>query len=187
MTHFKVESLSLVGLNLIQREKKEDSRGDFSRLFCDEELSITGWESSIKQINLTNTISLGTIRGLHYQNQPSSEMKIVTCLKGAIWDVAVDLRSESDTFLEWHSEILSEENQRSLSIPKGFAHGFQSLTPNVDVLYFHSESYDAHSEAGIRYNDPAVGIEWPMQVATISERDLSHPLLNEHFKGVKLK
>jgi len=181
-----LQELSLAGLYSIQRNKRLDSRGSFSRLFCDGELSVAGWNSTIRQINTTTTNAPGTVRGLHFQNQPSSEMKIVTCLKGAIWDVAVDLRSGSDTFLQWHSEILSEENQVSLSIPKGFAHGFQSLSPNVDVLYFHSAPYDSKAEAGIRYNDPILNIKWPMSLSSISERDLSHPLLNKEFKGVEL-
>ena len=135
---------------------------------------------------MTETSTAGTLRGLHYQYQPNSEMKVVTCLKGKIWDVAVDLRRNSKTFLEWHAEILSEENQLSLSIPKGFAHGFQTLTPDVEVLYFHSAPYDANTEAGLRYNDPALNIRWPMEITAISKRDLGHPFLDREFKGVEL-
>jgi len=176
--------LLLEGLYSITRKKRVDSRGYFSRLFCDEELLSIGWNSSIKQINMTRTTVPGTLRGIHYQNQPHSEMKLVSCLKGAIWDVVVDLRSESPTFLEWHSQVLSEENQISLSIPMGFAHGFQSLTPDVELLYFHSASYDVNAEAGIRYNDPILNVDWPLVITEISDRDLNHPLLNGDFKGV---
>ncbi len=185
MTQLKCEQLSINGLFLIKRLQRVDSRGSFTRLFCDEELSRIGWMSPIKQINMTRTNNRGTLRGLHYQNQPHSEMKIVSCLKGAIWDVAVDLRSDSETFLQWHSEILSEENQLSLSIPRGFAHGFQTLTSDVEVLYFHSASYNANAEAGLRYDDPILNVSWPMEVTEISTRDLNHPLLNMEFKGVK--
>lgn len=186
MKHFTLEPLSLQALYLVKREMRVDSRGHFSRLFCDEELSSIGWTSSIPQINMTKTRTLGTLRGLHYQNPPHSEMKLVSCLKGAIWDVVVDLRSGSDTFLKWHSEILSEENQHTLSIPRGFAHGFQTLTPDVEVLYFHSASYNADAEAGLRYDDPALNVNWPMQIAEVSTRDLNHPLLNGEFRGVEL-
>jgi dTDP-4-dehydrorhamnose 3,5-epimerase len=186
LTQFTFEPLLLEGLHSITRKKRVDSRGYFSRLFCDEELLSIGWNSPIKQINMTKTTVRGTLRGIHYQNQPHSEMKLVSCLKGAIWDVVVDLRSESPTFLEWHSQVLSEENQLSLSIPMGFAHGFQSLTSDVELLYLHSASYDVNAEAGLRYDDPNLNIEWPLGITEISDRDLNHPLLNGEFKGVDL-
>lgn len=187
MTQLKCEQLSLKGLFSVERLQRVDSRGSFTRLFCDEELSSIGWRSSIKQINMTKTNNRGTLRGLHYQNQPHSEIKIVSCLKGAIWDVVVDLRKDSDTFLQWHSEILNEENQLSLYIPQGFAHGFQTLTPDAEVLYFHSASYNANAEAGLRYDDPILNVNWPMEVTEISTRDLNHPSLSMEFKGVKLE
>jgi dTDP-4-dehydrorhamnose 3,5-epimerase len=186
LSAFEFENLSLEGLFTVKRLKRVDARGDFTRLFCDEELSCVGWTSPIRQINITKTSNLGTVRGLHYQNQPFSERKLVTCLSGAIWDVVVDLRRDSKTFLNWHSQVLSEDNRLSLSIPQGFAHGFQTLTADAEVLYFHSAPYNAEAEAGLRFNDPILNVNWPKEITEISTRDLNHPLLNLEFKGVKI-
>ena len=121
---------------------------------------------------------------MHYQNNPHSEMKMVSCLNGEIYDVVIDLRSSSSTFLQWHGELLSSENQSSLIIPEGFAHGFQSLAPNCELLYFHSEQYNASSEAGLNFKDPLLSINWPIEVFEVSKRDLLHKFIDKDFKGV---
>jgi dTDP-4-dehydrorhamnose 3,5-epimerase len=123
---------------------------------------------------------------MHFQNAPHSEMKLVSCLQGEIWDVAVDLRKNSPTFLRWHAERLSAENCRALLIPEGFAHGFQTLTDDCELLYLHSAPYVREAEAGIRLNDPLINIHWPLEFFEISTRDAGHPLLNDQFKGIAL-
>ena len=127
--------LPMSGLALIERQRLGDSRGFLSRLFCAEELNKTGWKKPIAQINHTLTSQCGTVRGMHFQHPPYAEMKLVTCIRGQVWDVVVDLREDSPTFLHWHAEILSRENNRALLIPEGFAHGFQTLVDDVELLY----------------------------------------------------
>jgi dTDP-4-dehydrorhamnose 3,5-epimerase len=123
---------------------------------------------------------------MHFQNRPHAEMKLVTCLQGEVWDVAVDLRRNSPTFLQWHAEKLSSENCRALLIPEGFAHGFQSLSDDCELLYLHSATYVQHAEAGLRPNDPALHISWPLDLQYLSVKDAGHPLLNDQFLGVDL-
>jgi len=138
----------------------------------------------ISQVNQTVTKSRGTVRGLHYQRKPFAEIKLISCLKGKVWDVAVDLRKDSPTFLQWHSEELSSENHRALLIPEGFAHGFQTMSDDCELLYMHTAQYTREAEAGIRPNDPRLQISWPLEIYEISKRDTSHPLLNKKFKGI---
>jgi dTDP-4-dehydrorhamnose 3,5-epimerase len=174
---FEFTQLPLTGLFLVKRKRMGDSRGYLERLFCARELAETGWTESIAQINQTYTAKAGTIRGMHFQYPPHAEKKLVMCLRGRVYDVAIDIRKDSPTFLKWHGEILSPEASNALLIPEGFAHGFQTLTPDVEMLYCHSAFYAPESESGIHYNDPAVGIEWPMKVTDVSERDKKHPLI----------
>ena len=171
---------------MIERKPIRDSRGHLARIFCAEHLKGAGWKKPIAQINQTMTKSRGTVRGLHFQNAPYAEMKLISCLQGEIWDVAVDLRKNSPTFLKWHGEKLSSENYRALLIPEGFAHGFQTLTNDCELLYLHSAPYKPDSEGGIRPNDPYLAIAWPLKFYEVSERDSEHPLLNDLFKGIKL-
>jgi dTDP-4-dehydrorhamnose 3,5-epimerase len=138
MARFTVEATPLSGLKLIQRQKLEDSRGFFSRFFCAEELANAGFAQPVAQMNHTLTRRRGSVRGLHFQYPPHAEDKLVSCLHGEIFDVAIDIRRDSPTFLHWHAEKLSAENGRSLLIPKGFAHGFQALTDDAELLYVHS-------------------------------------------------
>jgi dTDP-4-dehydrorhamnose 3,5-epimerase len=138
----------------------------------------------VAQINHTGTRKKGTVRGMHFQYPPHAELKLVSCLRGHIWDVAVDLRAGSPTFLKWHAEELSAENGRAMLIPEGCAHGFQTLTNDVEMLYVHSAPYVTESEGGVRATDPLLAISWPMPIAEISERDANHPLLDSHFLGV---
>ncbi|NQU55759.1 MAG: dTDP-4-dehydrorhamnose 3,5-epimerase family protein [Rhodospirillales bacterium] len=181
-----VADTPLAGLKIIGRQSLSDSRGSFLRLFCAEELAGAGWKSSIAQINYTVTSRCGTIRGMHYQLATLAEAKLVSCLKGEVFDVAVDLRIGSPTFMRWHAQRLSADNGRALLIPEGFAHGFQSLTDNVELLYCHSTAYAPHAEAGINPLDSALAIDWPLPKPELSERDLGHPMLTEEFEGVRL-
>ena len=172
---FEFTELSISGLYLIERKPIEDARGTFIRFFCAEELRCVGFKGSIAQMNFTLTKRKGTVRGMHFQESPYSEQKIVTCLSGKIFDVAVDLREDSPTYLNWHAEILSETNGRSLFIPKGFAHGFQTLVPNCRLLYVHSEFFTPEAEGGLSYDDPKLAIKWPEKISFVSERDKIHP------------
>ena len=184
MTRLTITHLPLEGLRLITRHRLGDRRGSFSRLFCAEELAPAGWTKSIAQINHTVTPMRGTVRGMHFQQPPYTEMKLVTCLRGEVFDVAVDLRKGSPTFLSWHGETLSSANNRALLIPEGFAHGFQALTDDVELLYCHSTPYAAGCEGGVQPTDPQLGIIWPMPIAMLSERDSEHPLLTDSFSGI---
>ena len=186
MNRFNVFDLPLEGLKLIERQRLVDSRGYLSRLFCAQELSVAGWHLPIAQINHTFTARRGTVRGIHYQKPPKAEMKLVTCIRGEVWDVAVDLRYGSPTFLNWHAEILSEHNNSSLLIPEGFGHGFQVIEPESELLYLHTEYHEDSSEAGLRYDDPMLGVIWPIAVSNFSERDANHPLIDVSFRGVNV-
>ena len=186
MKRLEISHLPLAGLKLITRHRLGDSRGSFSRLFCAEELATAFWTKPIAQINLTVTPKIGTVRGMHFQHSPYSEMKLVTCLRGDVYDVAVDLRQGSPTFLCWHGEMLSADNNRAMLIPEGFAHGFQALTDDVELLYCHSAPYAAGFEGGVQPTDPQLSIVWPMQIARLSERDSDHPLLTDSFLGIVL-
>jgi len=186
VSHFILSDLSLEGLKLIERQLMGDSRGFLVRLFCAEELASVGWRRPIAQINHTYTARRGTVRGMHFQHPPHGEMKLVSCLRGTVWDVAVDLRKDSPTFLHWYGEELSADNHRALLIPEGFAHGFQSLTEDVELLYCHSAAYHAGAEGGVNPQDPRLAIAWPLEVSTISDRDADHPMLNRDFTGITL-
>jgi len=140
----------------------------------------------MEQINHTHTRTAGTIRGMHYQSPPYAEMKLVSCIRGKIWDVAIDLRADSPTFLHWHAEILSPENGRALLVPEGFAHGFQSLIDDSEIVYCNSAPYAPEAEGGVLYCDAKVDIEWPLQPTVISDRDRKHPLIDKDFLGVRI-
>ena len=184
MNRFNITDLPLAGLKLIERHRRGDDRGFLSRLFCGDELEVAGWKKPIAQINHTFTSKCGTIRGLHYQTQPHNEMKLVSCIRGEVWDIAVDLRSNSSTFMQWHAQILSEDNGHALIIPEGFAHGFQTLINDCELLYMHNANYSPHAEAALRFNDERLAITWPLPVTEISERDKAHPLLTTKFNGI---
>ena len=173
-----------LGLRVIERKPIGDTRGSLTRLFCVEELAAAGWNAPVKQINHTFTARRGTLRGMHYQRPPHAETKLISCLRGEVWDVAVDVRKGSPTFLKWFATTLSAENNRALLIPQGFAHGFQTLTDDVDLLYCHSALYAPDAEAGLHPLDPRLAIDWPLPHHDISERDQGHPLINATYKGV---
>jgi dTDP-4-dehydrorhamnose 3,5-epimerase len=186
MTQFSIIDTPLDGLKIIERKPIQDSRGFLSRIFCADQLKSVGWDKPISQINQTMTKRKGTVRGMHYQNNPHAEMKLVTCLQGDIWDVAIDLRKNSKTFLRWHAERLSAKNCRAMLIPEGFAHGFQTFTDDCELIYLHTAPYALGAEAGIRPNDPCLDISWPLDFFKISIKDATHPLLNEQFLGIEL-
>lgn len=176
----------LPGLLVVTAEPCADERGRLVRIFCEREFSAAGFSGRVAQANLTLTRRPGAVRGLHFQRPPRAEAKLVRCLRGEVFDVAVDLRAGSPTFLEWHAEILSGENLRALFIPEGFAHGFQALTPDCEMLYLHGEVYSPECEGGLRHDDPALAIAWPLPVSELSARDRNHPLLDPSFAGVAL-
>jgi dTDP-4-dehydrorhamnose 3,5-epimerase len=184
MRRFAIEELSLPGLKKVKRTKLGDERGFLTKLFSEEDLGHVGWNGSIKQVNHTFTQLKGTIRGMHFQYPPHVEMKLISCIRGSVWDVAVDLRNNSPTFLKWTAINLSSENLEALLIPQGFAHGFQTLTDDCELIYLHSENYHAESEGAIRYNDPALDINWPLKRTNISLRDQNHPFVTPDFKGI---
>lgn len=185
MSRFEVINTSLEYLKVIQRKPIGDSRGFLSRLFCAESFEKFGFDKCINQINHTLTKNKGTIRGMHYQNPPHAEMKLVSCLHGEVFDVAVDLRKDSPTFLHWYAEVLSADNHRSLLIPEGFAHGFQTLTYDCEMLYLHSAPYVKEAEGALNAMDPTLAIDWPLPVSDMSEKDRSHPTIENSFKGIE--
>ena len=186
MTLFAKYDTALSGLMEIERLPLLDSRGFFCRMYCQETFAQFGWAGGITQINHTLTKEAGSLRGLHYQLPPHAEDKFVSCIAGAVYDVAVDLRYGSETFLKWYGTILSEENRKSLLIPKGFAHGFQTLRPDCVMLYMHSAPYNPTSERGIPPDDPLLAIDWPMNFGEVSDRDRRHLPLTAEFIGITL-
>lgn len=177
---------ALKGLVIIKLEPFKDDRGQFSRIYCEKELKEIGHLKRIVQINQSLTKRKGTLRGLHYQVPPRAEIKIVRCVRGSVFDVAVDLRCKSKTFLKWQGEILSEINDKMFYIPEGFAHGFQALEENSQLLYFHTDFYSHEYEKGILFNDPKIDIKWPMKITEVSERDKSFNYISDNFDGVEL-
>ncbi len=184
MSRFAVHDTPIAGLKVVERRSLSDERGFLNRLFCAEELQPAGWSKPIAQINLTLTRSRGAVRGLHFQHRPHAELKLVNCVRGKVFDVAVDLRRGSPTFLQWHGVELSEDNDCSLLIPEGFAHGFQTLLPESELLYFHSCAYDPTSEGAVHVADPRVGIAWPLPIGELSVRDRGYPMLSASFDGI---
>ena len=184
---FDILNTRLAGLYAIQRKPLGDQRGYLERLFCQDEMQSIFGARRIVQINHTLTRKKGAIRGLHYQHPPYAEGKLISCLRGEVFDVAVDLRKKSPTFLHWHGEILSDKNHRSLFIPEGFAHGFQTLANDCEMLYFHTQVYRADAEGGLNALDQELAIDWPLAVTQQSERDQQHPMLNQiNFQGLVL-
>jgi dTDP-4-dehydrorhamnose 3,5-epimerase len=175
---------SLAGSYVIDLETKPDERGWFARYYCKKEFKEIGHTKEWVQMNHSFTAQKGTIRGMHFQLHPYKEIKMLRCIAGSVYDVIIDLRKDSATFLKWTGVELSAANKKMLYIPGGFAHGFQCLEDNCELIYHHSEFYNPEAESGIRYNDPAVTIKWPLPVTVLSPRDESHSLLTENFKGI---
>lgn len=181
---FDVSETTIPGVYVLERKPRIDERGWLDRMYCTTDLAGVLGSRTIAQVNRTFTQSMATVRGMHYQVQPSAETKIVSCLRGAIFDVAVDLRRDSPTFLKWHAELVSEENRRSLFVPEGFAHGFQTVVDECEVLYFATAAYDPAAERGFHPLDPRVAIAWPLPIGRLSERDASHPHIGPEFDGI---
>ena len=186
MSRFGIVDTPISGLRIVERSPRSDERGFLTRLFCAEELLAAGWSKPIAQINQTMTRRVGAVRGMHFQFPPHAEMKLVSCIDGEVWDVAVDLRRGSPTFLKWFGAILSPDNGRALLIPEGFAHGFQTLTTDCELIYFHSCAYHAESESAVHPEDPRVAVRWPRPIAEMSARDRGHLLLSPDFRGFAL-
>lgn len=174
----------IAGATLLESSALQDERGAFARLFCAAELEPLIGDRRVVQVNHSITRRVGAIRGLHFQRAPQAEMKIVRCLRGRVFDVAVDLRRESPTFLRWTACELSPESRRAFLIPEGCAHGFQVLEADSELLYLHTAFYDRAAEGGVRFDDPRVGVTWPLVPTDLSERDRSHPLLPADFNGI---
>lgn len=186
MSRFDFISTPLSDLLVVQRKVIEDHRGFLSRFYCAEEYRAAGINKPISQINQTLTRKKGAVRGLHFQCPPHAEIKMVSCMNGEIFDVAVDLRRDSPTYLQWHGEILSASNRKSLLIPEGFAHGFQALTEDCELIYLHTVAYHPESEGALNVSDPKINIAWPLPVNDLSERDRNHPWIKSEFEGIAL-
>lgn len=165
----------LPGAYLIDIEKRGDQRGFFARAWCQKEFEAHGLIRRVVQANISLSKRKGTLRGMHYQAAPYAEAKLVRCTRGAIYDAIIDLRPDSPTYMQWLGVELTAENYRMLYVPEGFAHGFQTLVDNTEVAYQVSQFYTPEAEGGVRYNDPAFGIEWPLEVQVISDKDKSWP------------
>jgi dTDP-4-dehydrorhamnose 3,5-epimerase len=176
----------LAGVVSVESTPFRDSRGSFFRAFCDQELYQPLAGQPIRQINVSRTERVGAVRGLHFQHPPAAEIKLVRCLRGRVWDVAVDVRRGSPTFLRWYAEELTPESHRMLLIPAGCAHGYQVLEEGSELLYLHTASYQPELEDGLRFDDPALGIDWPLPPGDLSARDQGHPLLAADFAGIPL-
>lgn len=169
---------------LANLDPKEDGRGIFTRIFCQKELGEIGFDKQIKQTNHSFTKQKGTLRGMHYQIHPAAEVKIIRVIKGTIYDVIVDLREGSETYLKWISITLSAERPQLLYIPEGFAHGFQTLSDDVEMIYQHSSFHNPDYERGFRYDDPKVKISWPLTVSNLSKKDREYAdLKSDIMKG----
>jgi len=177
---------NLPGVMVAESEFKADERGTFMRFYCEHELAGVIGQRHILQINHSRTNNVGAVRGMHYQKPPHAEMKLIRCLKGRVWDVAVDLRTGSPTFLQWHAEELTPDNARMMIIPEGCAHGFQVQEADSELLYLHTAFYASESEGGISCTDPRLGIAWPLPPSDLSERDSSHAPITHEFLGISI-
>jgi dTDP-4-dehydrorhamnose 3,5-epimerase len=181
---FVVTETPLSGLRVLTRLPREDERGIFQRMYCAETFAAWGILPPLSQINLSTTHLAGAVRGLHFQYPPHAELKIVSCPRGSIFDVAVDVREGSPTYLRWYGEVLSADNHRAMVVPEGFAHGFQALLPDSDVLYFTTAPYVPEAQGGLRPDDPAVAIVWPRVLEQISEQDSAWPRVGAGFQPI---
>lgn len=182
----KLVETTIAGVFEAVSEPRADHRGAFARLFCARELEAAHGGRPIVQINHSLTRKVGAIRGLHFQHPPKAEAKWVRCLRGRVFDVAVDLRRGSPTFLRWTAVTLEPSRMNAIFIPEGCAHGFQALEPDSELLYLHSEFYAPEAEGAVRWDDPRVAVDWPLPATDLSERDRNHPLLDASFGGVQV-
>lgn len=182
----KIVDTPLAGLLRVVLSPSTDARGTFTRWFCEQELANALAGRHIVQANHSRTEQIGTVRGLHYQVPPHAEMKLIRCIRGKVFDVAVDLRETSETFLQWYSVELSDRKPEMILIPEGFAHGFQVLETGSELLYLHTAIYASESERGLRFDDPKLGITWPLPPERVSVRDQAHSLISKSFAGIRL-
>lgn len=171
------EPLGPEGLTLVRIEKRVDARGFFARTFCVEEFADAGIDVTWVQINTAVNTGAGTLRGLHFQRPPMADAKLVRCVRGAIFDVVVDIRLGSATYGQAVAVTLDDTGRDMLYVPPGFAHGYQTLTPDVEMLYLHSKPYSPEHEGGLAWDDPSLGLDWPLPAAEVSDRDGRHPAL----------
>ena len=181
----KFNKTPLEGARVIELEKRGDDRGFFARYFCEREFAADGLETRFVQINNSLSSKKGTLRGMHYQLPPSPEVKVVRCVRGSLWDAIVDLRPDSPTFMKWFGAELSAENRHMMYVPRGFAHAILTLTDDAEAIYLVSTFYDPQAERGLRWNDPAIGIEWPIEPVEISPKDAKWPDFDPDFHGVE--
>lgn len=186
MGRMNIETTAIAGVHVIQLTPVSDSRGRFTRLFCEQELTPIRPHLHFVQINLSQSRGRGIVRGMHYQSPPAAEAKLIHCLRGRVFDVAVDLRAGSPTFLQWRGLELTESNDRAVFIPEGCAHGFQVLTDEADLLYMHTAPWTPTCEAGVRHDDARLAIAWPLPVTATSTRDRSYEPIHAAFTGVRL-
>ncbi|MGH8283927.1 MAG: dTDP-4-dehydrorhamnose 3,5-epimerase family protein [Gammaproteobacteria bacterium] len=182
----KFHHTPLAGLMVVETTPIQDERGRFARVFCEAECAELRPNLHLTQINLSSTSHKGTVRGMHFQYPPAAEVKMIRCLRGCVFDVAVDLRAGSASFLHYHGVELSADNSMQFFIPEGFAHGFQTLTDDVQLMYLHTATWDQAHEGSVRYDDPALAIAWPLPVTQISDKDRNLPLLTATFSGIRL-
>ena len=182
----KFVDTKLEGCFIIEPRVIEDSRGWFARNFCKEDFRQIGHNKEWVQLNHSVTYKKGSLRGMHYQLPPFAETKMVRCISGSVYDVVVDLRQNSPTFLSWFAVELSATNKKMIYIPEGFCHGFQTLSDDCQLIYHHTAMYMPGSEGGIRFDDAVLKIIWPLAITEISDRDRSHAYLENNFKGISL-
>jgi dTDP-4-dehydrorhamnose 3,5-epimerase len=162
---------------LVHLDPRVDGRGMFARAFCAREFAAEGLETSLVQANISTNAHTGTVRGMHFQRGPHAEVKLVRCMKGAVYDVVIDMREESETYRRWFGAELSEDNGLMMYVPRGFAHGYQALTDGAAMFYMVSAFYEPAAEGGLRFDDPRLSIAWPRIVSDVSDKDAQWPLL----------
>jgi dTDP-4-dehydrorhamnose 3,5-epimerase len=177
------EETQLKGAYIVSLQLLQDQRGAFARTYCKKEFAEIGHNKEFVQINQSYNTTKGTIRGMHFQLPPYQEIKLIRCIKGAVLDVIVDLRKNSKTFLHYFAVELSAENRKAIYVPENFAHGFQTLEDNSELIYQHTEYYTAQADAGIRFDDPALNISWTLPPVMVSEKDMHYSLIDSEFKG----
>lgn len=179
----KFTELDIAGVYLITLEPYRDERGFFARAWCRHEFEEHGLAPHVAQVNVSYNKHAGTLRGMHYQMPPYGETKLVRCTRGAIYDVVIDMRPDSPSFRSWVGAELTADNRQMLYVPENFAHGFITLTDNTEITYQVSQFYTPEAERGVRYDDPAFGIEWPVPIRVVSEKDKNWPDINGHSPG----
>jgi dTDP-4-dehydrorhamnose 3,5-epimerase len=180
----RIIDTNISGLHIVEVDPFVDKRGLFERLYCEKTLNSILGLKKVVQINHSITKKKGAIRGLHFQKPPFSEIKIIKCLKGKVYDVGVDIRAESPTFLQWFATELTSDNNKMVFLPEGIAHGFQTLEENTELIYMHTAFYTPEAEGGINVFDKKININWPLEVSEISDRDKQFKLIDDPFKGI---